>query len=69
MWWKRQRHANDLPHWLKACKILLLVQPSSVAAERVFSILSNSFTDTQRSSLEDYIETSIMIQYNNKEKD
>ena len=47
----------------------LLVQPSSAAAERVFSILSNSFTDTQRSSLEDYIETSIMIQYNNKEKD
>ena len=49
--------------------MLLLVQPSSAAAERAFSILSNSFTDTQRSSLEDYIEISIMIQYNNKEKD
>ena len=48
--------------------MLLLVQPSSAAAERAFSILSNSFTDTQRSSLEDYIEISIMIQYNNKEK-
>ena len=67
VWWKR--HANDLPHWSKACKMLLLVQPSSAAAERVFSILSSSFTATQRSSLEDYIETSIMIQYNNKEKD
>ena len=67
VWWKR--HANDLPHWSKACKMLLLVQPSSAAVERVFSILLNSFTDTQRSWLEDYIETSIMIQYNNKEKD
>ena len=67
VWWKR--HANDLPHWSKACKMLLLVQPSSAAAERVFSILSSSFTATQRSSLEDYIETSIMIQYNNKEND
>ena len=67
MWWKR--HANDLPHWSKAYKMILLVQPSSAAAERVFSILSNSFSDTQRSSLEDCIETSIMIQYNNKEKD
>ena len=67
VWWKR--HANDLPHWSKACKMLLLVQPSSAAAERVFSILLSSFTATQRSSLEDYIETSIMIQYNNKEND
>ena len=64
VWWKR--HVNDFPHWSKACKMLLLVQPSSAAAERVFSILSNSFTDTQRSSLEDYVETSIMIQYNKK---
>ena len=44
--------------------MVLLVEPSSAAAERVFSHLSNSFTEQQMSSLEDYIETSIMLQYN-----
>ena len=36
VWWKR--HENDLPHWSKTCKMVLLVQPSSAAAERVFPI-------------------------------
>ena len=58
------KHASDLPYWSKVWKMFLLIQPSSAAAERVFSILSNSFTETQRSSLEDYIESSIKIQYN-----
>ncbi len=39
------------------------VQPSSAAAERVFSILQR-FTAQQQSSLEDYMELSIMLQYN-----
>lgn len=51
-WWKR--HENDLRHWSRAYKLLLLIQPSSAAAERVFSILSNSFNDRQTSSLQDY---------------
>ena len=41
------------------------MQPSSVAAERVFS-LQSSFTHQQNNSLEDYIEASIMLQYNFK---
>ena len=45
VWWKR--HASDLPHWSKVCKEFLLIQPSSAAAEHVFSILSNSFSVTQ----------------------
>ena len=61
-WW--MKHETELPHWSRACKMVLLVQPSSAAAERVFSLLSNSFTERQMSSLEDYIETSIMIQQN-----
>ena len=47
-----------LPNWSSTCKSVLLVQPLSAAAERVFSILSNSFTDRQEHSLKDYIETS-----------
>jgi hypothetical protein len=62
-WW---RHESELPMWSKACKTVLLVQPSSAAAERVFSLLSNSFSETQTSSMEDYIESSIMLQYNGR---
>ena len=61
-WWKK--YENEPPHWSKSCKSLLLLQPSSAAAERAFSILANSFKDSQKSSLEDYIETFVMLQYN-----
>lgn len=42
------------------------VVPRSVA-ERAFSILSNSFTNRQEHSLKDYIETSVMLQYNSSD--
>ena len=61
-WWKR--NSGGLPHWCSAAMKVLVVQPSSAAAERVFSILTNSFTDKQERSLEDYVETSVMLQYN-----
>ena len=61
-WWKSHQH--ELPNWSKACKTALLIQPSSAAAERVFSLLNNSFKENQARALEDYIETSIMLQYN-----
>ena len=61
-WWKQ--HEIELPNWSRACKMVLLFQPSSAAAERVFSLLQNSFQEQQFSALEDYIETSIMLQYN-----
>ena len=34
------------------------------ASERVFSLFNNSFGFKQNSSLEDYVETSIILQYN-----
>ena len=61
----RKRHESNLPNWSKAARIVLLVQPSSAASERVFSLLRNSFGERQNSSLQDYIEASLMLQYNN----
>ena len=55
---------NRTSNFAKVNKLVLLVQPSSAAAERVFSLLQNSFSQRQSSSLEDYIETSLMLQYN-----
>ena len=60
-WWKS--HAMELPKWANALRLVLLVQPSPAAAERVFSIL-HQFTNQQQSSLEDYLELSVMLQYN-----
>ena len=44
-WWKE--HEEKLPNWAKACKLALLVQPSSAAAESFFNSfeLLQLFTD------------------------
>ena len=61
-WW--HNHKDQLPHWASAVKRVLLVQPSSAAAERVFSILNSSFNDQQGHALVDYLQASVMTQYN-----
>ena len=62
-WWKN--HEHELPSWSRACGLIMLVQPSSAAAERVFSLLQ-AFSTQQQSSLEDYVSASVMLQYNNR---
>ena len=64
LFWRR--HASQLPNWAEAAKMVLLVQPSSAASERVFSLLRNSFGERQNTSLQDYVEASLMLQYNNR---
>ena len=62
-WWKQ--NSEQLPGWAAAFRKVLLVHPSSAAAsERVFSLLNASFNDQQDHSLQDYIETSLILQYN-----
>ena len=46
------------------CEEIFLVQPSTGAAERVFSILNAFFGHQQNHALQDYLECSIMAQYN-----
>ena len=64
LFWKN--HEPDLPTWAAATRQVLLIQPSSAASERVFSLLRDSFGERQNSSLQDYVETSLMFQYNNR---
>ena len=54
-WWKR--NATSLLTWSSTTPQVLLIQPSSAASKRVFSLLKNSFGDQQLASLEDYVET------------
>jgi hypothetical protein len=63
-WWKENE--DSLPNWASAARKVLVVQPSSAAAERVFSLLSSSFGSQQDSSLKDYIESSLMLRYNKR---
>ena len=63
-WW--EIHEQEIPNWAKACKKILLIQSSSATSERVSSLLENSFRDNQACAREDYIEASIMLQYNQR---
>ena len=63
-WWKN--HAVQLPFWSTCCRAILLLQLSSAAAEWALSLLSNSFKENQQNALQDYISTSVMLQYNSK---
>ena len=60
-WW-----IDGLPHWSAAVKKIIPVQPSSAAAEHVFSLLKASFSDRQDGALLDYLEVSLMLQYNKR---
>ena len=55
-----------LPFWSAAAKLILLMQPSSASSERVFSILTTAFGHLQDLALQDYIECSLMLQFNKR---
>ena len=65
VWWAA--HRDTLPHWVALVRKLLLIQPSSAAAERVLSVLS-ILSAQQEGALEDYIEASVTIRYNNNQR-
>jgi hypothetical protein len=53
-----------IPNWYEAFHIVSLVQPSSCAAERVFSILNLAMGDSQQQLLADLTATIVMLRYN-----
>ena len=63
-WWKD--HHEELPKWSAAALKAFLVQPSSAAAESVFSLLKNSFGEQQQSALHDLVTATLMVQYNRR---
>ena len=66
-WWAR--HERTLPNWPAVVrKWLLLVQPSSAPAERVFSLMKHFFTHQQENALQEAVEASVMLRYNGKER-
>ena len=63
-WWCG--HEEQLPRWASAVKQVILVQPSSAMSERAFLILEASFNEQQNCALVDYLQASLMSQYNKR---
>ena len=63
-----QLHVQPLLKWNLGFSNVIQVQPSSAAVERVFSVLKKHFTQYQNSSLQDYVETSLMLEFNKSQK-
>jgi hypothetical protein len=66
LYWRN--NSRRLPAWSEAAFLVSLLQPSSGCVERAFSLLRNLFTDRQRSTLEDYIEGSVKLAYNERQR-
>ena len=45
LWWKQ--HSSEIPNWASAFCQVVLIQPSSAAAERAFSLVNSSFATSQ----------------------
>ena len=66
-WWVSQR--ERLPGFFQVLRAVLTHAPNSAAAERLFSILNNSFGSKQTQARADYIEFSLMKQFNEKTRE
>ena len=61
-WWRAAK--DELPATFQLLRAVLVYSPNSCPPERVFSILNDSFDDDQHQSYADYMEYSLMRQYN-----
>ena len=65
-WWSRNE--ANLLNCSSVVKKVLLVQPSSASAERVFSIIENFFTNQQDAALEQSVEASVILCYSQNQR-
>ena len=60
--------SEEFPHHAAATKRLALMQPGEASVERVFSRVKSHFTTTQMVSiLNDYVETAVMLDHNDRD--
>lgn len=59
---------TTLPAWYSVVEKLWLVQPSSAMMERVFSVLNNVFDKQQTNALNDLVETTVMVRFNDTDR-
>jgi hypothetical protein len=64
LWWAA--NGKKFPTWAEAAQIVFSFTPNSAAAERVFSLLKHFFGDARDTSLSDLIQSTLMLNYNNR---
>ena len=65
-WWSRNE--ANLLNWSSVVKKVLLVQPSSASAEICFQHHEQFFTNQQDAALEHTVEASVMLCYNQNQR-
>jgi hypothetical protein len=65
-WWRQ--HKAKLPNWFRVFGESTILQPSSGCSERVFALLRWMFHENQQNALEDGKETSIMLRFNEAQR-
>ena len=63
LFWHKKMNGDESPWFRGACLVVLLC-PSSAAAERTFSLLKELFTDRQQNTLVDSIQFTLMANIN-----
>ena len=66
-WWRG--NCTQIPNWAVAARIMFAIPPSSAAAERIFSILGNSFDPTRQTALQDLVEGTLMVRFNSIQRE
>ncbi len=60
------KNQKSFSTWSKTSKDICSLAPSEAAAERVFGLADAMFSDQQRHSLQDTMEASVMLRYNDR---
>lgn len=63
-WWRA--NASFLPRWSSAARLVFALAPNSASCERVFSLLECMFGDAQMRCYGDYLQSALMLRYNNR---
>ena len=63
-WWRA--NGGGFPAWALAARVVFAISPNSASCERVFALLKNLFGDEQASALADYVQASLMLNYNGR---
>lgn len=66
-WWRDR--ALRLPALYKIFRLVILYQPSSAAAERLFSMLGSLFNEQQGRAFADYRRAAVMLRYNEMQRE
>ena len=63
-WWRT--NGKSFPNWALAARIVFSLSPNSAECERVFSLVKRLFGDEQLSSLADYLNAALKLNYHKR---